>query len=118
MKTSLSILAAALLLGHTSLAAKPAAESTPLERLQSGILLTQLYDNLSVSGTVTALNAEAGLVRLSTPAQGEITVQLRPEVFGQLKAGDAALVYVGYSVGERTIAKETCDEAPVQVPSC
>lgn len=129
MKKTLALLLATLLGGYVSLlaAAGGAAQSGQsvqidrmmgAERLQSTVLVPQLYDDLYVAGTITSLDRNTGMVGLSTDVQGEINLQFHPGELKALKVGDVAVVYLGFSIDDRTISAESCDLLAVKVGNC
>jgi hypothetical protein len=125
MKKMLALLLAALLGGYVSLVAGAGGAGQPGqagkvgdERPQSTVLIPELYDNLYVAGTITSLDRGTGMVGLSTDVQGEINLQFHPGELKALKVGDVAVVYLGFSIDDRSISAESCDLLAVKVANC
>lgn len=82
------------------------------------VLVPELYDNEYVAGVVTSLDQESGLLGLNTKVQGQIEIQVRPAALMGLKIGDAAVVFLGSSIDERTVSAESCAILAARVASC
>ena len=100
--------------GTMGMSATPANE----ERVQWTVLVPELYNNLYLAGTILDLDHDKGIVSLRTDVQGDIDVQFAPAALAPLQVGDIAVVYLGFSIAERTISAESCDLLAVKVAAC
>lgn len=80
--------------------------------------LIQVYDDLTLEGTIAKLNRSNGSVELKTDEQGDVKLQFRPAALGRLNVGDPVVVYLGFGVNERTINAESCSALPIKLSTC
>lgn len=88
------------------------------ERVEWTVLVPELYNNLYLAGSILDLDHDKGIVRLRTDVQGDIDVQFKPAALAPLQVGDVAVIYLGFSIAERTISAESCDLLAVKVAAC
>ncbi len=113
------LLAALLGVSLTAFAAGgPGAARIDANYVQKTTLVSELYDNLYVAGTINGLDRNSGMVNLRTETQGDISLQFHPAELRSLKVGDVVVVNLGFSIDDRTISRESCDLLPVKVASC
>ncbi len=121
----ITLLLAALVGGYLSFGAiaggsmQADQSATRLDNSQiSTVLLPELYDNEYVAGVVTRLDKESGLLGLNTKVQGQIDIQVPPATLKGLNIGDAAVVFLGPSIDDRTVSAESCALLAARVASC
>lgn len=124
MKKTLAFLLAALLSGYVSFSAVAAGDrlggpqGAAPDNTRWTVLVPELYDDLYVAGTITAIDHGTGMVALATESQGKLNIEFRPIALKSMKVGDVAVVYLGFGVDQRTISAESCDLLAVKVASC
>lgn len=125
MKKILVFLLGALLGGFISFGAVAAGSAQSGDTSATGgdsmawtVLVPELYDNQYVAGTIIRLDRKTGMVGLRTDFQGDLNLQFKPAALKKLKAGDIAVVFLGFSIDDRTISAESCDMLPVKVTNC
>lgn len=126
MKKILVLLLSALLGGYISFGAIAADSVTQTgnapvmveNSLEWTIQIPRLYNDQYVTGTIIKLDRKTGMVGLRTDFQGDLDLQFKPAALKKLKAGDIAVVFLGFSIDDRTISAESCDMLPIKVTNC
>ena len=119
MKKLLLLLLVALL--GAQVAMNTLADDTAMKALPDIGKVTaidQIYNDLTLTGTVEQLDMDSGELVLHNDTLGSVALQFSPEEVQDLNIGDKAVVELGFGVDQRSITPATCEILSIRAFTC